>query len=283
MVLISQPILMRRHCEVSIVITVDEAYPNLAECLRSLARQTMQNFEIVVSKDARPNSLGPAIQSATGEVVIVTDTRCRFPAEWLERVVRAQRTGALVIGGAVEYDGPGTLSSWATYFADYGAFMPGTRRKVTHLLAGNHVCYRSTLIRDSADLLREGYRKTFFHRGLLERFGPFLFDPELTVVCVQCKGARTFAADYYRKARGFARARAARWSQSARLLRIAAAPFVALLLLFRRWVPVWKIHEHRRKLLTATPLLAFFVACWTVGEVAGYCLGPEPVSTAPEV
>lgn len=221
-----------------------------------------------------PEVLGSALQRARGEIVVVTNASCRFPPDWLAKVVRIHPDGVSVIGGAIAYLGSGTVTSWATYFADYGAFMPTKPRSKTRLLAGNHVCYKRSLIQESAASLASGYRKTPFHWDLIRRGNEFMFEPELSIGCLQEQSARTFAAGYFHKGKSFARLRSTWMGKAERLGRIASAPWVALLLLLRRTIAVWTTRQCRFMLIRTIPLQTFFVVCWTAGESAGYCLGP---------
>jgi glycosyltransferase involved in cell wall biosynthesis len=283
---------------VSVVVAVREAGPALETCLQSLERQNLRrSIEIIVaggpvetarSAAARypavrflpfgerlgtPQLTKRALEQARGPVVVVTDPHCVFPPDWLEKLCRAHESEFAVIGGTVDYGGPDTLVGWTCYLADYGAFMPPERRRVTSLLAGNHVSYKRSVVQNSLGSMQEGYWKFFFH-GDLERQGiGFLLDPELVVYCVQSETCWRFAGRYYLNALQFAAMRAQRMSLPARLLHLMTAPALPPLLLYRRLRAVWKKKRNRARILLAIPLLAVFVTSWSAGELAGYLLG----------
>lgn len=216
-----------------------------------------------------------ALRQASGNIIAVTYPHCVFPSTWLESLRRAHESEFEVIGGAVEHGGPDNLISWACYFADYGPFMLPASRRVTSLLAGDHVSYKRSLIHESLDSLQDGYWKVFFHWDIERRGIQFLFDPELVVFAVPSDTFWGFTRRYFSKALRFAAMRCRRISPAARLLHAITAPFLPPLLLYRRIDAVWRKQKHRTKLLVSIPLLVVFVTAWSAGEVAGYLLGPS--------
>jgi glycosyltransferase involved in cell wall biosynthesis len=259
---------------VSVIIALHDSDATLPGCLDSLARQTLrQGVEIILAEPvSTPETLKRAMEQAKGGIVAVTDSRCRFPADWLERLVRAHASAFPVIGGAVEHGGPDSILAWACYFADYGGFMLPAPRRVTSLLAGNHLSYKGTFLRTYLSSMPEGYWKAFFHGDLQRQGIPFLFDPELVVFCEQGETFWAFLQRYYRSARQFATMRSKRIASPTRLLHLFTAPALPALLLCRRVRAVWQ-KKHRGKLLLSIPLQAAFVMAWSVGEVVGYLRG----------
>ena len=175
----------------------------------------------------------------------------------------------------MEHGGPYGLVGWACYFSDYGAFMLPAPRRMTSVLAGNHVSYRGSLIEQFIGSMQDGYVKVFFHSALERQGIRFLFDPELVISCAQCESFWGFSRRYYRDALRFAALRCRRISLTARFLRLATAPALPPLLLFRRVAAVWGKKKNRIRLLLSIPLLAVFVTSWSAGELAGYLLGPR--------
>ena len=77
----------------------------------------------------------------------------------------------------------------------------------------------------------------------------------------------------YLHGRYFAARRACDFAAGPRLLRAAAFPAVAALLLSRIGARVWKHGRHRAKFVMALPLVAAFLLAWAAGEAAGYLRG----------
>ena len=258
---------------VSVIIALHDSDVSLSGCLDSLARQTLrQGFEIILAAVSTPETLKRAMEKAKGDIVAVTDSRCRFPADWLERLLRAHASAFPVIGGAVEHGGPDSILAWACYFADYGGFMLPALRRATTLLAGNHVSYKGSFLMTYLAATPEGYWKTLFHRDLQRQGIEFLFDPELVVFCEQRETSWAFLRRYYRNA---SRVRRHALEKHDVLDPASSAPNhagIAGRALYRRLRVAWG-KKHRGKLLLSIPWQAAFVTAWSAGELAGYWRG----------
>jgi hypothetical protein len=279
---------------VSVVLVADHAGPALIRCLASLIAQSAGPPEVVVAdatgEAARvlsskyvevrflvagaPSSkallLQRAIDQATGDIVAVTDPACWFPPDWTIKLRQAHDSGFDVVGGAVEYDGAGTVAGWACFLADYGPFLPPVARRVSGALAGNHISYRRSL------LPADRYDKTFLLWELERRGVRWLFEPELVIHCSPDAGPLQFARRYYGNAREFAAERTVEFSTATRLAHIASSPALPLVLLLRRIQAVWPKRKHRVRLLQSLPWIAVFVCCWSAGELVGYWRGRRP-------
>jgi len=227
-----------------------------------------------------PQLIREALRQARGQIIAVTDAYCRFPPHWLANLQRAHEMDYAVIGGAVENGNSDGLLNWACFFADYGAFMLPAPRRVTSVLAGNHVTYKKWLIELKFDSMREGFWKVFFHQDLQREGVRFLFDPSLVVYFTRHDTFLNFCRRYFRNARIFAALRCKRISSASRFLRLITAPALPAVLFYRRLIGL-RTKGHRVRFLLSVPLLALFVTVWAVGEFAGYLLGPGRVLTEP--
>jgi hypothetical protein len=198
----------------------------------------------------------------------------------MARLRQAHETDYPVIGGAVENRNSDGLLNWACFFADYGAFMLPAPRRVTSVLAGNHVTYKKWLIELKFDSMREGFWKVFFHQDLQREGVRFLFDPSLVVYFTRHDTFLNFCRRYFRNARIFAALRCKRISSASRFLRLITAPALPAVLFYRRLIGL-RTKGHRVRFLVSLPLLALFVTVWAVGEFAGYLLGPGRLLAEP--
>jgi hypothetical protein len=278
---------------ISVVLATDQAGPALTKCLDSLLRQSPDPPEILVADTSgeaarllatkyvevrfivadaplsKPRLLHRTIDQASGSIVAVTEPNCWFPPDWTRKLGQAHDSGFALVGGAVEYGGAETVPGWACFLADYGLFLPPAVRRTSGPLAGNHISYRRDLLSGAIDR-QQGYIKTLL-LWELERGGvTCLFDPGLVVLCAPDRPPWQFARQYYANARAFAAARSATFSRGQRVAHIAASPAVLFLLLLRRVSAVWPKSRHRMRLFTCLPLMAFFVFCWSTGELVGY-------------
>jgi glycosyltransferase involved in cell wall biosynthesis len=277
---------------ISVVVRCYGEDANLDRCLDSLARQTLRGeLEVILTEGAGEriatahpfarvlpkcgrrtpeDLLKECLVRARGDFVAVTDSRCTFPTDWLERLRRAHAAGFPVVGGTVSHAGPENLTAWAAYFADYGPFMPPASRRETFLLAGNHVSYTAELVRETLGAMKGGYWKVFFHEDLEKHGVRSLFDPELSIARVQAESFAQFSFRYFRNGREFACRRVSRISSSSRLLHAITVPLLPPLLLYRRLRAVWPKRTRRMRLALSIPLLAVSVTAWSAGEIAGY-------------
>ena len=290
--------------DISVVMAANNPGAAIAECLESLARQTFfSRAEVIVAEcstdgtGARirtefpwvtllhfdrpvglPELMKEAMRQAQGKVMAVTDLHCVFPPDWLEKLFRAHQSDYAVIGGAVENGRSERLLDWACYFADYVAFMLPSARRVTPVLAGNHVTYKSWVIKEALDSMEGGFRKVFFHWELERRGVRFLFDPELVIYYARRNTFVGFMRGYYQHAWLFAAVRTKRMSVTSRFMRIITVPALPVFLLYQRIRPALGKKRNRGKLLLSIPLLALFVTAWATGELKGYLLGPTSLS-----
>ena len=286
--------------DVSVVMATHNAAGTIGECLESLKKQTFRGEAEIIVADCStdgtdelirkrfpgakvlhfdrprgvPELIREAMRHTEGRIVAVTEPRCSFPADWLEKLRRAHESEYSVIGGAVENGRPDGLVSWACYFADYGGFMLPSDRKVTPILAGNHISYKREIIQERLDSMGEGFWKFFFNQELTRRGIPFLFDPELVAYYVPPETFWSFARRYYQHARFFAALRSREMSLGVRFLRAVSSPALPLVLLYRRLRAPFGKGRYRAELFLSVPFLAAFVTAWAAGELVGYLMGP---------
>src|SRR2546425_10259716 len=292
--------------EVSVVMATHNAAGTIGECLESLRKQTFRGEAEIIVADCStdgtdelirkrfpgakvlhvvrprgvPELIKEAMRHTEGRIVAVTEPRCSFPADWLEKLRRAHESEYSVIGGAVENGRPDGLVSWACYFADYGGFMLPSDRKVTPILAGNHISYKREIIQERLDSMGEGFWKFFFNQELTRRGVLFLFDPELVAYYVPPETFWSFARRYYQHARFFAALRSREMSLGVRFLRAVSSPALPLVLSYRRLRgPVWERTPPPGRFVLV-PFLSGFGASWGPGagggEVFVACRLPPP-------
>jgi glycosyltransferase involved in cell wall biosynthesis len=289
---------------ISVVLATQNAASYVSQCLRSLQKQSeAERAEIIVadcSTDGTdeviratfpavqllhferpvglPQLLREALRRAEGRVIVVTDPHCTFPADWLAKLLKAHESEYPVIGGAVENGRADGLVGWACHFADYGAFMLPARRRVTTLLAGNHISYKRGVIERHLESMEDGFWKVFFHWDLARQGVTFLFDPELVIHHSCPDTLSAFLQRYFRNGRFFAAYRCKRLSPAGRLLRLVGAPALPALLLYQRLRTGLGKKGQQARLLESLPLLAAFATAWAAGEFSGYLLGAGTAS-----
>lgn len=288
--------------EISVVLAAQNAGSSVKDCLQSLRHQSIASAAEVILAEGSTDSTGETVRSefpevrllhiahpvglpeltrqamkiAQGRIVALVDPWCTFPPDWLENLRRSHHSEFDVIGGAVENGCTKGLLNWACFFADYGAFMPPASRRVTRILAGNHVSYKRELIQEYLDRMDAGFWKVFFHWELEQRGIPFLFDPELVVRYARRHTFAGFLGGYFEHGWFFAGMRCRRISVAERWLRLVTAPLLPAVLLYRRIRDVAVKGRYAGKLALSIPFLSVFVTAWASGEALGYLLGRTP-------
>lgn len=239
---------------VSVVVTVLNEADSLPRLLDSLAAQTRAPDEVVVcdggSTDgtlaflAREQRLplrvvhraganisqgrNAAVETATGEIIAVTDAGVRLNRRWLERIVAPLEEGdAQVVAGFFRPD-PRSLfevAMGATVLPelrdiDPGRFLPSSR---------------SVAFRKSAWAAVGGYpdwldycEDLIFDFRLRDRFGAFAFAPDALARFRPRRNLRAFFLQYYRYARGDGKADLWRLRHAIRYLTYGVAvPLIA--------------------------------------------------------
>jgi glycosyltransferase involved in cell wall biosynthesis len=286
--------------EISVVLATQNSVAYVRPCLDSLRQQTQSAAAEVIVADASsdgtadlirasypdvrllhfvkptgvPELIREALKHASGRVVVLTDPGCVFPPDWLEKLRRAHESEYAVIGGAVENGRPNGLANWACYLVDYGAFMLPARRRVTSLLPGIHLSYKSQILKPALPSMQDGFWKVFFHSELARRGVPFLFEPALVTYYSRPDTFLSFLRRYYRRGWYFAAMRCKRMSSVGRLLRIAGFPLLPLILFSQRLRAGLGKKSHRGTWLLSLPIQAIFLIGWAAGEWTGFLFGP---------
>ena len=213
------------------------------------------------------------VERASGRIFAFTDADCVVDADWVEQVARAHARGAAVVGGSIVNANPETSVSWANYFCEFVAWLPGGRPRA--LPEAPTACLSVT-------------RETF------ERFGPFLagtlcsdsafcwrlvraglppqFVPEIRVGHVNVTAVRAYVMRKWRHGRAFARVRAAEngFGRMRCAALVVAAPAVPFVLFSRTLRATLRARQFRRQLARASALVLLGQAAWALGEAASY-------------
>jgi hypothetical protein len=227
--------------------------------------------------EAAPDTSIPALrrlgfQAARAPVVGVIEDHVLVPPDWAERMLEAQRTGAPVVGGAVENAATGSLVDWSAFLCEYSQCLSppaGPARWVT----GNNVTYRRELLERFADRIAEDRWEDHLHAAMREAGITLLSRPDIVVQHRKHTTVAEYVAQRYLYARSFGALRVARAGALRRVAYGMAALALPAVLLARIVRRVWASGRHRRELVLSLPLLAVYVMAWAAGEVVGAWFG----------
>jgi glycosyltransferase involved in cell wall biosynthesis len=289
----------------SVVIAAQDAGPNLRPCVSALRPQLQpEEMEILVVDGSErheirslerevagirwlrlptqnvPRLWRAGIAAARGEIVALTIENCVPAPDWAEQVLRAHTSEWLGIGGAIEMDPHAGLVDWAVYFCRYSGYMLPFAARFQDDVAGDNCSYKRETLAPVEPLMCDGFWETFIHADMRRRQEELRCDPAPVVTYRGGLSAPRFCKRRYIHGRYFATRRGVGFRRSQKLVRAAAFPAVALLLLRRIAAHVWRNGRHRRKFIAALPLIGCFLLAWAAGEAAGYLTG-KPGANVP--
>ncbi len=284
---------------VSVVVASCRERRLLDECLAALVPQcTALGAELVVARacpveefralqQAWPSALfvpapdqsgipylrGIGMAATDGDIVALTEDHCVVSPDWLSQLVRAHQAGADVVGGAMDNAQQGRVVDWAAYFAEYGFFAEaGGGSGDAPLLTGANVAYSRRVVGEVVALAREGEWENVAHARLVGRGSTLRFLQTAAVYQNQTYRFSDFCRDRYEHGRDYARRRLVDEGGGRRWLYLPGAAILPFLL---TWRVARAVGPRRRgPFLRALPITFAFLAAWSVGEAAGYALGP---------
>jgi len=217
------------------------------------------------------------IAQARGEIIACLDSDCAAPADWLQRMVNAQRAGHPIVGGSVENGNPEKTLAWAGFMGEFREFIAiGEPRLVQHQPTCNISYHRSIFTRFG------GFPTSFypqedllFHWRLGQQGIPIWFDPGITVRHTHRVEWRPYLQHQRRIGHITAQVLELTGDEGAFLARspllsILVAPILPLVKFSRTLTHFvnWRPQIVRRH-WGALPLLLMGLYAWVIGFVAG--------------
>jgi len=287
----------------SIIVPSYNAAATIRETLASLrAQDCPEPYEVIVvdsSDDGtdqivadtfpwvrlihRPRKTDPGtarnlgIARARGKVIACLDADCIAPADWLGRMLAAQRAGHPVVGGAVENGNPGSLVAWAGFMGEFREFLPvGSPRTVAHVPTCNISYHRSIFDRFGGFPTRFYPQEDLLYHWRLAHHGVAIwFDPRIRVRHVHRSAWGDYLAHQQRIGRITARVLRLTGEEGAFLARspllaLAASPLLPLFKWGRTLGVFWsRAPAVLRSRPLASLLLLMGLYAWVAGFVGG--------------
>lgn len=206
-----------------------------------------------------------------GQIVAILEDDCLVAPGWCEAILVAHRTPDVAIGGAVE---PGPYRrgiDWAVFFCEYGRFMQPLPERPTPDLPGNNVSYKRAAL--DALPLSDGFYDVFVHQRWAHEGRGLRADGTIVIRQVNFRRWYHVTRMPFHHGRGFAGSRFPGANLPWRLATSGLALFLPLLTTARI---IGLALERRRfgRLPRALPWIILFATSWSLGESAGYLLGP---------
>lgn len=208
-----------------------------------------------------------------GNIVALTEDHAIPADDWLSRILLAHEQPYDVIGGAVE-NGVDRPMNRAWYFCDFGRYgRPFESREVQYVSDVN-ISYKRKALMKTQGLWWDAYHETTVNWAL-QALGIKLFLDAEPVVYQFRPRLSFWRALRERAAWGkvFATTRAAMFPLFRRLLFAVGTFGLPVVLCFRALRHMNRQDQGALRILSTFPVIACFVVCWSVGEMAGYLFG----------
>jgi hypothetical protein len=153
--------------------------------------------------------------------------------------------------------------------------MPPVPSGPTHEVAADNAVYRRDVLDRYPGAWQTGFWETEVHARFRANGCAILLDPRIVVVHRHSLSPLTFSRQRFFHGRVFGAARFGAAPIITRAIRALAAPAAGATLTARIVGRVFARRRHRARLLASAPYLAWYVACWTAGETAGYLVRPS--------
>jgi hypothetical protein len=241
-----------------------------------------------------PGRLAPELWrdglEAADSPLIAFSTAQMVPAPGWRRAMldRLAETGAAVVGGPIGPPASRTSAGLAIYVLRYVHYLPPLIDPERIEPPGDNAVYVRQRLEGLEPLWKEGFWEVEIHRALRAR-GDRTVLVDGAVVTLEGVGGSflSLIGQRYAHARHYGASRARNLRPASRLARMAAAPLIPPVLL---WRIVAALHARSQSLgpwLSALPCLTFLLAAWSLGEARGMGVGffrprrPDVVTSSP--
>mgnify|MGYP000316806821 CR=1 FL=1 len=195
----------------SVVIVTYNRCEKLKECLSSLLKQSLTEFEIIIVDDGSTDNTQETVLSfkdkrfcyhrkrhsgcgesrniglnlARGRIIAFTDDDCIPETEWAKKIIEShiRNPDATCIGGAVinPYD---DSVGWAGYLLEFSAWLPTGKPRAIYDVPTANASYKKKRISGfafNALFKHNGFEDSIFNLGLRSAGHTLLFDPDIMV------------------------------------------------------------------------------------------------------
>ncbi|MEO8077675.1 MAG: glycosyltransferase, partial [Acidobacteriota bacterium] len=154
-----------------------------------------------------PDLRAIAFAAATAPVVAVIEDHVQVPAGWAAQMLRAQRQGETVVGGAVENTATDRTVDWAAFLCEYSHLLPPLQSGSVPSLTGNNTTYRRELLERFRDATTSGRWEDHLHAVLRDHGIQLYCHPEIVAGHKKHYTIREYVSQRYLYARSYAGAR----------------------------------------------------------------------------
>jgi glycosyltransferase involved in cell wall biosynthesis len=286
--------------KLSIIIASRDTSQTIEKCLTSLETQKDRNLaEIIVvdcstdgttdiiknrfpkvtlleNQSKLPNASLKAIGIlvARGEIIVITEPYCIAANNWFSSILKAHDSHYSVISGAVEPICYNNITSWATYFCEYGSFMLPFKKTFYSEVTGNNISYKRDILQKYfLDIQNKGFWKVFLQWKLQETGIAMISDPDILVYHNKHYQFSDFFRKRYYFGRCFSGTRRKEMSFMEIVFYIIINPLLPLIFIYRLSKQIIPKRRYLKEYAASLPLLFLFFVNWSIGELCGYVFG----------
>lgn len=302
--------------DISIVVTIVDGGDVLRKCLEALATQSgSQQMEVIVPYDqvsretaamaadfpefvfldlgviadgmVPRNALdlhhfwdirrAEGIKRARGRLIGLVHDRGVPAQDWAVSMLELHRNfSAAAIGGCAD-NGYDTSWHWAVHFFDFGRYMAPLQTAESDFLSVTNICYDGSALRELKHLYEHRFRELLVHESFLASGKKLVLSDRPRTTELRPRVPTTeLALEWFHWGRKYAGIRSGEITATQRSLRILVTPLVPFVLFFRQLGVQRRKRIYLRRFWSASPLVLLIVSMWALGELIGYCRGPEP-------
>ena len=228
--------------------------------------------------DNVPRRRAAGLAEVEAPFVGITESFCVPGRDWVWGVLSTfSAVDVVAVGGPVGRRA-GAPAAWALTLIEYGRFMGDTPVGRTYALPPINVCYRTETLR-SAIGTSDAVFETDVDASLRARGAMSWRSPSVRMWDESDRPLGWAVKAQWRHGRLFGGRRAAGEATGRRMLRVALAPLVPLVLLAR--IGRGSLAAgHGERLALTLPALMLLLLSWTGGEVTGTLFGPGDTAAA---
>jgi glycosyltransferase involved in cell wall biosynthesis len=221
-------------------------------------------------------ALAEGFRQASAPIVTYAEEHSYPEPGWAEALIRAHSGPWAGVGAVLGNANPGTMTSWAELYSDFGPWVEPAKAIESINLGGHHSAYKRAVLLEFGPLLDSLLETDLILNGELRARGYKLYlEPAAKSYHVNCSRFTSHLLSEYHGGRlfGAARARYERWSIFRRLLYIGGMPLIPIVRLWRIWKEIRRSGRQRELFPLVLPPLITGLISHTVGEATGYILG----------
>jgi hypothetical protein len=220
--------------------------------------------------------LAEGFRQASAPIVAYVEEHSYPEPGWAEALIRAHSGPWAGVGAVLGNANPGTMTSWANLYTDFGPWVEPAEAVETINLGGHHTAYKRAALMEFGPLLDELLETDLILNSELRARGYKLYlEPAAKSYHMNCSRFTSYVrAEFYGgRLFGAARARYEHWSIFRRLLYICGMPLIPIVRLWRICREIRRSGRERELFPKVLPPLMAGLVAHTLGEVTGYALG----------